>query len=435
MSFGRRPQHSSHLRRRGHYGAGHRALALAIGVAAALAVVALPASAIEIKPDHTFAGDGRTAMNLPGYEYATDIVIDGNTSYVIGDAPQKGSKHKGRMVVTKYGPGGHVDRSFGSHGRAYVVVGDQSRAFGGALAPDGGILLAGWSVDRKASAVIVKLRPNGGLDRDFSGDGVSRVVVNQGVEWPLVEVEPDGGIWLGWSSVKKFDYDKHDSDYRVMHFTRGGRIDRSFSDDGVRTFDVRRQDFSYFSTVDSNGRFYLAGLSNRSENGTAVTAVISVSDHAAAHVRTLNPWGNGGSFPLSVDIDGAGQVVMGLSPYNRPGWGAARLSPLLDLDHSYGHSGYARHDCHCKSSSGALTSQGLVLVGNDSGQQQKTVIARFNAKGGWDRQLGNATYNLFPDWEYWIEAEVDAQERLLLAGTVKDQSGDIAIARMTISPV
>jgi hypothetical protein len=166
MSFGRRPHHySSRPHGRGHHRAAQRALAAVIGAAAVLAVVALPAGAIEVKPDRTFAGDGRTSLNMPGYQYSTDIVVDGSTSYLIGDAPQQGSKNKYRMMITKYGPGGHLDRSFGSHGRAYVLVGDQSRAFGGALAPDGGILVAGWSVDRKAAAVIVKLRPNGSLDR------------------------------------------------------------------------------------------------------------------------------------------------------------------------------------------------------------------------------------------------------------------------------
>jgi len=403
---------------------------------AAIVGSALPAQAVTITPDRDFAGDGRTSLNLPGYDFATDVVIDGNTSYVIGDARLRGSKNDYRMAVAKYGPGGHLDRSFGDHGKKFLLIGRHCRAYSGALAPDGGILVAGWSVTRDAAYVVIaKLRPRGALDRTFSGDGVTRVALKDGAEWPLVESEPDGSIWLTWASVRNYNYDKHVSDLRVMHFTHNGRVDHSFSGDGVRTFDFRRRDFTYFSDVDSTGRLFVTGFANARPKATGVTSVLSVDDKGPAYTRTLAPWAKAGSFPLTVDSDSSDNVVVGMSPYQKKGWGAVRLSTDLRLDHSYGHDGVARHDCRCLSTSGALTSQGLVLVGNDNRDQQRTVVARFNANGRWDRQLGNASYNLFPDWEYWVETEVDASGRLVLAGTVKDQSGDLAIARLEMSPV
>jgi hypothetical protein len=75
------------------------------------------------------------------------------------------------------------------------------------------------------------------------------------VDWPLVESSPDGSIWLGWAAVRGYDYDAHVSDFRVMHFSSRGRVDRSFSGDGSKMFDVARRDYPYFSTVDADGRF------------------------------------------------------------------------------------------------------------------------------------------------------------------------------------
>jgi uncharacterized delta-60 repeat protein len=400
---------------------------------AAIVGSALPAQAVAVKPDRDFAGDGRTALLMPGHQFSTDVVIDGSTSYLVGDTPKPNSTKKYRMMIAKYGPAGHLDRSFGDQGRRYIQLGSNARAFSGALAPDGGILIVGWAQLAKPSVVIVKLRPNGAFDRDFGGDGVVRVAVDRGIDWPLVDSEPDGDIWLAWSSVRRFDYDEHDSDIRVMHFGPQGHVDRSFSGNGVRDFDIRKRDFTYFSTVDSTGRFYMAGFAQRSQRSVGVASVLSVSDSGRAFTRTVNPWGNDGAFPLTVDVDSADQVMLGLSPWRGPGWGAVRMTNDLALDKTYGNNGVARHDCACTSTSGALTDRGLVLVGNAQQRQQQTVIAHFSNTGRWDRQLGNSRYNLFSDWEYWVETEVDASQRLVLAGTVNDSAGgDMAIARMKV---
>ena len=408
---------------------------VALTVLAGIALAAGAARAIEIKPDRDFSRDGRSLIRSPGDDFATDIVIDGNTTYVIGNSVKPRDRKNYRIVVAKYGPGGNLDREFGNEGRKFLDLGRNSQAFSGALAPDGGILLAGWSVSRRSAVVVAKLRPGGAMDRNFSGDGISRISINAGVTWPLIEAEPDGAIWLAWASVRNYNYEKHVSDFRVMHLTERGRVDRSFSGDGVRVFDMRTRDYTYFSDVDSTGRFYLTGMSRNSDRAAAMTSVLSISDGGPTYTRTVNPWDRAGSYPLTVDVDDTtGDVFLGLSPFKKPGWGAARLNSNLGLDDAYGRNGIAKHDCRCTSVSGTQTPQGLVLVGNTKGDA-KTVVARFSATGRWDGDLGNAIYNLFPDWEYWVETETDASGRLVLGGMAKGMNGDLAIARLKMSPI
>ena len=393
------------------------------------------AHAIEIKPDRDFAGDGRAIVRSPGDDYATDVVIDGNESYVIGSSPLARDRDRSRMVVAKYRAGGRLDPSFGNQGRRFIELGRSSQAFSGALAPDGGILISGWSVGKRLTVAVIKLRPNGSLDRDFSGDGVSHIAVGAGVDWPLVEAEPDGSIWLAWASVRDYNYDKHVSDFRVMHLTRNGRVDQSFSGDGVRVFDMRTHDYPYFSDVDSSGRFYLTGMSRQRDRSPALTSVLSISDDGPSHSRTINLWSRAGNFPLTVDVDDvSGRLMLGLTPDEKPGWGGVRLTGDLSLDATYSNDGITKHDCRCTSVSGVNTPQGLVLVGN-ANKQQRTAVARFTPTGRWDGNLGNATYNLFPDWEYWIETEIDASGRLVLVGSAKGQASDLAIARLKMSPI
>ncbi len=200
------PQYRVRIRLRGLVGL---VGSVALAIVASSTIAAGAASAIEIKPDRGFSGDGRTLLRSPGDDYATDVVVDGNASYIIGSSPLERGSDKSRMVVAKYRAWGALDRSFGNEGRKFIELGRNSQAFSGALAPDGGILISGWSVGKRSAVVVVKLRPNGSLDRDFSGDGVSRIALRAGVNWPLVEAEPDGSIWLAWASVRNYNYEKH----------------------------------------------------------------------------------------------------------------------------------------------------------------------------------------------------------------------------------
>ena len=400
-------------------------------VAAAAVTFALPsiASAAPLEPDDSFSGNGRASLNVRGYDQSSDVVIDGTSSYLVGTT-QKSRDDACAFMVAKYNASGSLVRSFGSRGKRVLTIGRESCALSGALTQDGGVLVAGWSVSRRLSVVVVKLRPSGALDRTFSGDGLLKIPVSQGVDWPLVESSPDGSIWLAWGAVRGYDYDAHVSDFRVMHFSSRGRVDRSFSGDGSKMFDVARRDYPYFSTVDADGRFYLTGYGTRSSKTAGAASLLSISANGRSYQRNVRPWGARGSLPLTVDVAADGQVVLGLTPWKDAGWGAARFSPTLDRDPTYGRDGYAKHSCRCYSSAGTLTPDGLVLVGGTQNKQARTAVARFTLDGHWDQTVGTRWVDLFSGWEYWVEAETDAAGRVVMVGTAKTRTVDAVIARL-----
>jgi uncharacterized delta-60 repeat protein len=406
----------------------------AASVAVALALTALagsPADAATITPDDAFSGDGRTAFKAAGSDTSTDIVVTGTSSYLIGNVARPGGHKGSRIAVVKHGLNGKVSESFGTNGRRTILVGRTSKAFSGTLAPDGGVLVAGVSKGANSAIIVAKLRPGGRLDSTFSGDGIARFPVKGGIEWPLIEVQPDGGIWVAWAAVKQAAHGRHVSDFRVIHLTKSGRLNDGFGGDGQKTFDLRRKEFTYFSQVDSNGRFYVAGYGSRNRKADGVTTLLSIADDGPNYSRTLKPWAKYGSAPINVGVTASGHVVVGLTPVNAAAWGAARLTPQLKLDRTYGRDGFARHSCECISMSGAQTTKGLVLIGTTQ-QQEATIVARFTTNGRWDRQLDNKRINLFSSWEYWFEAVADAQDRTVLAGTTRGSqgAGDMAIARL-----
>ncbi len=406
------------------------ALAAVTGVALALSL-APTAMAATIEPDTTFSGDGRASLNARGYDSSSDVVVDGDTSYLIGTT-RKSRKSSCAFLIAKYDDQGSLVRSFGNRGKRVMTIGKSSCALSGALASDGGVLVAGWSSSRRLSVVVVKLRPSGALDRTFARDGILKIPVSEGITWPLVESAPDGSIWLAWAAVRGYDYDAHVSDFRVMRFSSTGRVDRGFGRNGERTFDVGRRDFTYFSAVDANGRFYLTGYTSRSSKVAGGTALLAIAPGGRSTVRTIRPWGDRGSMPLTVDVATDGQIVVGMTPWKGPGWGAARYSPTLERDRSYGRDGYARHDCRCYSTSGALTPQGLILVGGNLKKNARTAVARFTLDGQWDRSYGTQMFDLFPEWEYWVETEADASGRIVMVGTARTRTVDAVIARFSV---
>jgi hypothetical protein len=196
-------------------------------------------------------------------------------------------------------------------------------------------------------------------------------------------------------------------------------------------FDVARRDYPYFSTVDADGRFYLTGYGTRSSKTAGAASLLSISANGRSYQRTVSSWGARGSLPLTVDTAADGQVVLGWTPWKDAGWGAARFSPTLDRDPTYGRDGYAKHSCRCYSSAGTLTPDGLVLVGGTQNKQARTAVARFMPDGDWDQIVGTRWVDLFSGWEYWVEAETDAAGRVVMVGTAKTRTVDAVIARFS----
>jgi uncharacterized delta-60 repeat protein len=403
-----------------------------VTTAATLVVTATAAAALSLSRDSAFAGgDGIATLDVTGNEFAFDVVTDDDGYYLIGGT-RKNRDAACSFLVARYTNAGRLDATWGNEGIRTLRLGRASCATSATLRPGGGLLVAGWSTVNSGSASVVALRPNGSFDRSFSVDGMQHLSERQGVANPQIQVEPDGSIWLAWSQIR--NWDTYAGNYRVAHLRASGAIDRTFGNRGIRSFDLKTVDYLYTSTVDSSGRLYLAGHSSRSERSTARAGLVSVDDGERAHVRTWNSWPSDGTQVISADVDTSDHLILGLTPAERAGWGAARLNSDLTLDRTYGNDGVARHRCDCFTNTGTLTADGLVLVGSTRTRSDRTVVARFDTDGAWDAQAALSGPWAFSDrWEIWNEADIDALGRVVLAGSVGSRGGDAAIARLTIS--
>lgn len=128
--------------------------------------------------------------------------------------------------LARYRRNGDLDPTFGVGGKVVTrYQGAVARAV--AIQPNGRIVVAGYNVGYLA---LARYRPNGELDRSFSGNGM----IGRGV-WGIfalaVALQPDGRI------VAAGDYDI----FRigVARFTTDGRFDPTFGGDGVVTTRVK----------------------------------------------------------------------------------------------------------------------------------------------------------------------------------------------------
>jgi uncharacterized delta-60 repeat protein len=123
---------------------------------------------------------------------------------------------------------GDLDPGFGAGGRATIHVKQGDFGFGGALAPDGKILIAGdvdFPADRTSG--LARLTPGGGPDPSFGG-GTAFATVNPTVAasdfTENVQLQPDGKILVGGS---------FDGSVGILRYRPDGLPDTGFSGDGM----------------------------------------------------------------------------------------------------------------------------------------------------------------------------------------------------------
>ena len=202
------------------------------------------------------AGAEDVALQPDGRIVAVGELIDGTSHWYFG--------------VFRYLPDGSLDRSFGEGGWVDVDLGSAEFAHAVAVQRDGKIVVAGEGACPHATCfALVRFHPDGSVDRGFGTDGVVRTMFDQcGCRAYDVAVQPDGRIVaVGW----RFRYgDNQDDDlFAVARYLPDGRLDRSFSRDGRASVDFGfGDDTAHAVAVQADGRILVAGHGTRNRYRT-----------------------------------------------------------------------------------------------------------------------------------------------------------------------
>jgi uncharacterized delta-60 repeat protein len=130
---------------------------------------------------------------------------------------------KGDVALARYLADGTADASFSDDGHTRTDLGaPYDLAKGLALTPAGEILVA--ASGGSFHPYVLRYHPNGRLDRTFSGDGIARSPIKGNAAFEEILVQPDGKIVaVGTSSERCI----------LARYRRDGRLDRTFGTDGV----------------------------------------------------------------------------------------------------------------------------------------------------------------------------------------------------------
>jgi uncharacterized delta-60 repeat protein len=185
--------------------------------------------------DRSFGSSGIFKTGLPaaaGPFIATSVVQDKPTRKLL----IAGGYGQGSMLVMRLTPNGRLDRTFGRNraGRTTIPVGGVAQSI--AIQPGGGILVGGSNANRNGRPMVVaRLTRNGVLDRRFGRGGLAQVLfwnpdlaASAGVVG--LAMGPHGGV-IASGHLDYIGSDGHGS-AGVFRLSRHGRLVRRFGSGG-----------------------------------------------------------------------------------------------------------------------------------------------------------------------------------------------------------
>ena len=219
--------------------------------------------------DRSFGGGGFAEVDLGNAEFAHAVAVQRNGRIVV--AGEADCPFAVCFALVRFLPDGRLDRSFGANGvvRTMFARYGASRAYDVAVQPDGKIVAAGMrflgnDAQNDELFAVARYLPNGKLDRSFSRDGLASVDFGYSdAVASAVAVQRGGKIVVAGSGARNAS--RTEEDFAVARLRANGRLDRSFSGDGRATVDFghRLSDGVHGLAFGRGGRIVLAGSSGK----------------------------------------------------------------------------------------------------------------------------------------------------------------------------
>jgi uncharacterized delta-60 repeat protein len=370
--------------------------------------------------DTSFGSGGKKTVNFGGVDAANVVLVQRNGRVV---AAGGGGPASSFCVVRLRSANGTLDPTFGSGGKRVIDFGtDDEAVHGAALQPDGKIVLAG---DTRLQPAVVRLKPNGALDPTFDGDG--RKVFSWGAigRVTAVVVAPNGKILLGGFSGPE------GGNIQVARLRANGAFDTTFGTGGIAAVDFGGTEFGEAMARQADGRILVAG---RASPGGAVVARLRATgaldpDFGAGGRVTLSAATSAGAVLVAPDrnilVTGtSGSAVMTVT----------RLRPDGSLETTFGSGGTATVDFGSLADllgGAVLQPDGKIVLAGYTQASEDVAVARLDANGALDATFGTggkATVE-FGTATFGNAVALAPNGRIVVAGQ-KTGADDFAVARL-----
>src|SRR5262245_4848053 len=277
-------------------------------VCLAVLTLAVPAHAASGDLDTAFHGDGIFTWGLanPAEEGASGVAVDPST----GDLVVGNYNYPSNLAVTLVKPGGGVDAAFGG---GTVQFGGAATRLTNAVGaqPDGKILVAGNDGSNGQHIFLARYRPNGNHDGSFGTNGLAKVTMCGTTAYETnVLVRPDGSIAVVGDCGNGSTNDK----IFVLMFTPGGKLDGSFSGDGIFQLPIDDDAWVSDAILDSHDRLTILAHSQVGTHDERV-ALVRLTSHGqldgsfSVDGRAFFNFASGDDYARAVVSRGGGTLV------------------------------------------------------------------------------------------------------------------------------
>jgi uncharacterized delta-60 repeat protein len=371
--------------------------------------------------DTTFGSGGRKTVNFGGVDAARAVVVQPNGRVVVAGG---GGPASSFCVVRLRAANGTLDPTFGSGGKKVIDFGGEDEgAHAVALQPDGKILLAG---DTHLKPAVVRLRVNGTLDPSFENDGKKAFSWGAIGRITAVVVAPNGKILLGGFSGPE------GGDIKVARLNANGLLDKTFGTGGIAAVDFGGTEFGEAMARQADGRILVAG---RADAGGAIVARLRATgaldpDFGAGGRVTLP----GGGSANAVLVQPDRRIVVAGNASGSGAMTVTRLMPSGSLDTGFGTNGTTAIDFGALAdlAGGAvLQPDGRIVVAGYTQATEDVAVARLTSGGALDPSFGaggKATVD-FGVATFGNAVALAPNGRIVVAGQ-KSGADDFAVARL-----
>jgi uncharacterized delta-60 repeat protein len=197
--------------------------------------------------DTTFGGDGRVTTNFfDNEDEAYAVARYGDNKIVVAGAAENAAGDDHHFALARFRSGGGLDTTFGGDGRVITPFPHEGYVYDLLVLPDGSIIAVGEDYDSGVDVdefALAKYKPNGRLDRSFSGDGKRITDFAGGGDggWRVLR-QGDRLLVSGWGMDGP---EPNDYDIALARYRMNGRLDDSFSGDGKKLIDATSNDIDY----------------------------------------------------------------------------------------------------------------------------------------------------------------------------------------------
>jgi uncharacterized delta-60 repeat protein len=370
--------------------------------------------------DTSFGSGGKKTINFGGIDDPRVVLVQPNGRIVVAGGGAAASS----FCVVRLRTNGTLDTTFGSGGKKVIDFGGEDESvFGAALQADGKIVLAG---DSHFKVAVARLKPNGALDASFEGDG--KKVFSWGAlsRAQAVVVAPNGKVLLaGFSGPEG-------GNIQVARLKTNGLLDTTFGTGGKAAVDFGGDDFGMAMARQADGRILVAGRSSAAGAVVArLRATGTLDPDFDGDGRVTLP---GGGSASAVLVQPDRNIVVAGNAMGSGVMTVTRLTPTGGLDPTFGAGGTASIDFGSLAdlaAGAALQPNGKIVVAGYTQSSEDVAVARLNANGSPDATFGvagKATVD-FGVATFGQAVALQSNGRIVVAGQ-KTGGDDFAVARL-----